>query len=116
MQFRQPIGLEGKEKNAMSKKFGLLLAILMVATAILTACQSQGAVETVEVVQTVEVPKEVVQTVEVTKQVVQTVEVPKEVQKGATLAILHFSVIQGTTWSGAQDRAGKRIAEKYPDV
>jgi len=34
----------------------------------------------------------------------------------ATLAIEHFSIIEGTTWSGAQDRAGKRIAEKYPNV
>jgi simple sugar transport system substrate-binding protein len=34
----------------------------------------------------------------------------------ATLAIEHFSVIQGTTWSGAHDRAAKRIAEKYPNV
>ena len=33
-----------------------------------------------------------------------------------TLAIEHFSPIAGTTWSGAQDRAGKRIAEKYPNV
>jgi len=33
-----------------------------------------------------------------------------------TLAIEHFSIIEGTTWSGAQDRAGKRIAEKYPNV
>ena len=33
-----------------------------------------------------------------------------------TLAIEHFSVIQGTTWSGAHDRAGKRLAEKYPNV
>ena len=33
-----------------------------------------------------------------------------------TLAIQHFSVIAGTTWSGAQDRAGKRVAEKYPNV
>ena len=41
---------------------------------------------------------------------------PEEEQKGATLAIEHFSVIEGTTWSGAHDRAGKRIAEKYPDV
>jgi basic membrane protein A len=32
------------------------------------------------------------------------------------LAIEHFSVIEGTTWSGAHDRAGERIAEKYPDV
>ena len=34
----------------------------------------------------------------------------------ATLAILHFSVIKGTTWSGAHDRAGQRIAQKYPNV
>jgi simple sugar transport system substrate-binding protein len=34
----------------------------------------------------------------------------------ATLAIEHFSIIEGTTWSGAQDRAGQRIAEKYPNV
>jgi len=40
----------------------------------------------------------------------------KEVKEGATLAIEHFSIIEGTTWSGAHDRAGKRIAEKYPNV
>ncbi|MDR7554236.1 MAG: BMP family ABC transporter substrate-binding protein [Armatimonadota bacterium] len=33
-----------------------------------------------------------------------------------TLAILHFSVIKGTTWSGAHHRAGQRIAAKYPNV
>jgi basic membrane lipoprotein Med (substrate-binding protein (PBP1-ABC) superfamily) len=37
-------------------------------------------------------------------------------QEEATLAIEHFSVIEGTTWSGAHDRAGERIAEKYPNV
>lgn len=37
-------------------------------------------------------------------------------EEGATLAIEHFSVIEGTTWSGAHDRAGERIAEKYPNV
>ena len=104
----------------MSKKLGLLLAILLVASALLTACQPQTVIQTVEVpkevVKTVEVTKQVVQTVEVTKQVVQTVEVPQQANQGATLAILHFSVIQGTTWSGAQDRAGKRLAEKYPNV
>jgi basic membrane lipoprotein Med (substrate-binding protein (PBP1-ABC) superfamily) len=41
---------------------------------------------------------------------------PEEVMEGATLAIEHFSPIEGTTWSGAQDRAGKRIAEKFADV
>lgn len=45
-------------------------------------------------------------------------EAPEEVVEveGATLAIEHFSVIEGTTWSGAHDRAGKRIAEAYPGV
>jgi len=45
-------------------------------------------------------------------------EVPEEepMEEGTTLAIEHFSIIEGTTWSGAQDRAGKRIAEKYPEV
>ena len=47
-----------------------------------------------------------------------TVEVEKEVpvKEEATLAIEHFSIIEGTTWSGAHDRAGQRIAEKYPSV
>jgi basic membrane protein A len=43
-------------------------------------------------------------------------EAPEGAQESATLAIEHFSVIEGTTWSGAHDRAGKRIAEKYPNV
>jgi basic membrane lipoprotein Med (substrate-binding protein (PBP1-ABC) superfamily) len=100
----------------MSKKFSFLLALLVLASLLLAACQPQ------QVITTVEVPKEVVKTVEVQKEVVKTVEVEKQVQvtqevkEGATLAILHFSVIEGTTWSGAQDRAGKRIAEKFPNV
>jgi basic membrane lipoprotein Med (substrate-binding protein (PBP1-ABC) superfamily) len=40
----------------------------------------------------------------------------EEVAEGAVLAIEHFSNIEGTTWSGAHDRAGKRIADKYPEV
>jgi basic membrane protein A and related proteins len=36
--------------------------------------------------------------------------------EGATLAIEHFSIIEGTTWSGAQDRAGQRIAAIYDNV
>lgn len=36
--------------------------------------------------------------------------------QAGTLAILHFSVIKGTTWSGAHHRAGQRIAQKYPNV
>ena len=41
---------------------------------------------------------------------------PEGTAEGATLAIEHFSVIEGTTWSGAHDRAGKRIAEKSDNV
>lgn len=36
--------------------------------------------------------------------------------EGLTLAIEHFSIIEGTTWSGAHHRAGQRIAEKYDNV
>lgn len=76
-----------------------LLAVisLMVVLVILTAC----AAPTPEVVE---------------KEVPVTVEVEKEAKEGATLAIEHFSIIEGTTWSGAHDRAGERIAEKYPTV
>jgi basic membrane protein A len=45
-----------------------------------------------------------------------TKEAPPAEEKTATLAIEHFSIIEGTTWSGAHDRAGKRLAEKYPNV
>ena len=116
----------------MSKKFGLLLVALMVAGLLTTACQpevvevekevtrvvEETIVETVEV----EVEKEVtvVETVEVEVEkevtVVETVEVEAEGSGTGTLAIEHFSIIEGTTWSGAHDRAGKRIAEKYPGV
>jgi simple sugar transport system substrate-binding protein len=33
-----------------------------------------------------------------------------------TLAIEHFSVIEGTTWSGAHDRAGERLEAAYDNV
>jgi len=36
--------------------------------------------------------------------------------KPITLAILHFSVIEGTTWSGAHDRAAKRLTQKYQNL
>lgn len=42
-----------------------------------------------------------------------TAQAPPGPERPVTLAILHFSAIKGTTWSGAHDRGGKRIAEKY---
>jgi basic membrane protein A len=47
---------------------------------------------------------------------VQATEEAEQPEQEVTLAIEHFSVIEGTTWSGAHDRAGKRLAEKYPNV
>ncbi len=48
-------------------------------------------------------------------------EEPEEPEEGAmdetvTLAIEHFSVIEGTTWSGAHDRAGERLEAAYENV
>jgi basic membrane protein A len=104
----------------MNKKLSLLLTILITASVILAACQPQQVIQTVEVTKevpaTVEVTKEVVQTVQVTQQVPATVEVTQAALKETTLAIEHFSVIQGTTWSGAQDRAAKRLMAKYPNL
>ncbi|HMK07910.1 MAG TPA: BMP family ABC transporter substrate-binding protein [Anaerolineales bacterium] len=44
------------------------------------------------------------------------VEQPTAEPPKIVLAIEHFSPIAGTTWSGAHDRAGKRLAEKYPNL
>jgi basic membrane lipoprotein Med (substrate-binding protein (PBP1-ABC) superfamily) len=100
----------------MSKKFGLLLAALMVAGLLTAACQPEVVEVEKEVTRVVE--ETIVETVEVEKEVtvVETVEVEAEGTGTGTLAIEHFSIIEGTTWSGAHDRAGKRIAEKYPGV
>jgi basic membrane protein A len=60
--------------------------------------------------QPAEVPEEAEEPAEVVE------EAPEEMEQPAILAIEHFSIIEGTTWSGAHDRAGQRIAEKYPNV
>jgi basic membrane protein A len=57
-----------------------------------------------------------VETPTVAEPVQATQEVAKQPEQEVTLAIEHFSIIEGTTWSGAHDRAGKRLAEKYPNV
>jgi basic membrane lipoprotein Med (substrate-binding protein (PBP1-ABC) superfamily) len=87
--------LSNKEKDTMFKKFSLLLVALMVIS-LLAACQSAAT--------------------EVAPEPAAQEEMEEASKEGATLAIEHFSVIEGTTWSGAHDRAGKRIAEKYPNV
>ena len=87
----------------MFKKFSLLLVALMVV-GLLAACQS-AATEVAPEPATQEEAVEAEQPAE-----------EASAAEEATLAIEHFSIIEGTTWSGAHDRAGKRIAEKYPNV
>jgi len=87
----------------------LLMALLVLGT---TMCSTETATEEPAEAPT-EAPAEVVEE--------EPIDEPMEEDMGeemmaATLAIEHFSVIEGTTWSGAHDRAGKRLAEKYPDV
>ena len=83
----------------------LLLALLMMALAACGSTESEPEPETV--------PDAAVEEPVAEEPVV---EEPAMDRSSATLAIEHFSVIEGTTWSGAQDRAGKRLAEKYPNV
>jgi basic membrane lipoprotein Med (substrate-binding protein (PBP1-ABC) superfamily) len=78
---------------------GALILLALLAAACATATPTEAPAEV-----PAEEPAEVVE------------EVPEESMEGATLAIEHFSVIEGTTWSGAHDRAGQRIAEKTENV
>ncbi len=89
----------------MSRKLNLLLVVLVVI-GLVVACQPQAAA-----------PESAAPS-EQEKQTEQ-MEADQEEQadqKDTVLAIEHFSIIEGTTWSGAHHRAGQRIAEKYPNV
>ncbi|NOX61442.1 MAG: BMP family ABC transporter substrate-binding protein [Chloroflexi bacterium] len=77
----------------------LVLVLLLLVAVGLAACAQQPATEAPAQEQPAEKPAE-----------------EKPMEEEITLAIEHFSIIEGTTWSGAHDRAGKRIAEKYPNV
>jgi basic membrane protein A and related proteins len=85
-------------------KFFVLAAILLIASMTIGSCAPASPTE---------VAQPPVEEVEPTAEAEQPAEMEPET---LTLAIEHFSIIEGTTWSGAHDRAGKRIAEKYPDV
>ncbi len=85
------------------KKSHVLAALLLLASMLLGSCAPAATPTAAPPAAPVEQP---------TAEVMQPTAEPMKI----TLAIEHFSVIAGTTWSGAQDRAGKRIAEKYPDV
>ena len=88
------------------KKSFVLAALLLVASMLLGAC----APSTPTAAPPVEQPTLAVE------QPTAAVEQPTQETMKITLAIEHFSVIAGTTWSGAHDRAAQRIAAKYPNV
>jgi basic membrane lipoprotein Med (substrate-binding protein (PBP1-ABC) superfamily) len=108
----------------MHKNHGLLrgLLILMILAAFAlgtTMCSSDSATEEepVEEAPAEEMAEEEAAAEEMAEEEAPAEEMAEEpMDESVTLAIEHFSVIEGTTWSGAHDRAGKRLAEKYPSV
>jgi len=107
-----------KGEKEMTKKIYLLLAMLLMGMGLLaTACQSTTPAEkptAQPAAQSTEAPAAKPTEAPAAKPTEAPAAQP-EAQK-VTLAIEHFSIIEGTTWSGAHDRAGKRIAAKYPNV
>lgn len=91
--------LYGTKAMTLFKTIAILVALAMVLIACAPAAPTEAPAEVPE-----QAPEEAPE------------EAPDAETMGATLAIEHFSVIEGTTWSGAHDRAGKRLAEKYPNV
>jgi len=94
----------------MNRRIYVVLAALLLASMTLASC-APAATEVVQPTAMVEQPTAVVEQPTAAPAAPTAME-----EKPVTLAIEHFSVIAGTTWSGAQDRAGKRIADKYPNV
>ena len=94
-------------ENRENRRSRLLLFILFLVIVLLTTqCASpEEAAETGDSTETSE-----------TTDTTDTADTAEEGSGDITLAIEHFSVIDGTTWSGAHDRAGERLAEKYDNV
>ena len=91
-----------------------IFAALLVVLLGTTMCTTEEATEEPE--EAAEPVEEEVEEPEEEEMAEEEEEMPEAEEMGATLAIEHFSVIEGTTWSGAHDRAGQRIAEKYDNV
>ena len=95
-------------------KFLVGLAVILMASMVLASCAPASAPATQAPAEpTAEPAQPAAEPAEATEAPTEPTEAPVE---PIVLAIEHFSVIEGTTWSGAQDRAGKRLAEKYPNV
>ena len=96
------------------KKFCAFVGIVLIAGMIFTSCAPATTPAAPSPAQpTAEAVQPTAEAAQPTEEAMQPTEAPAT---PITLAIEHFSVIEGTTWSGAHDRAGKRLAEKYPNV
>jgi len=103
----------------VSKKSSLLVVLLILASLFVAACQPATAPVQQEAAPAASSEQEAPPATESQEQAPAAEGEPAAgpaADQEATLAIEHFSIIEGTTWSGAHDRAGKRIAEKYPNV
>lgn len=83
----------------------LLLLLLLVLALAMTMCTSAGGDETADSGDAAD-----------TTDTADSGDTTEAGDDTITIAIEHFSVIEGTTWSGAHDRAGERLAEKYDNV
>ena len=92
------------------KKYLVLMAMLIIASLTIGSCAPSTPVAPPPPADEVE------PTAEVAEPAPEESAPPAEEPETMTLAIEHFSIIEGTTWSGAHNRAGMRIAEKYPNV
>ncbi|MFL7890434.1 MAG: BMP family ABC transporter substrate-binding protein [Anaerolineales bacterium] len=92
--------------QTQSSKIFSLIGMLVMLALLVAACAPAASTEAPTEV--MEEPTEVMEE--------PTEEAPPETTEDVTLAIEHFSIIEGTTWSGAHDRAGQRLAEKYDNV
>ncbi len=97
-------------KNSIVFRMVMMFVLIAAMILLVTACATPASAPPAEVAE--EAPAEVAE--EAPAEAAEPEN--EEMAKNATLAIEHFSVIEGTTWSGAHDRAGKRIAEKYDNV
>ena len=90
-----------RRQNSVSRLF--LITVLLVVMGLLTTMCAPAP--------SPEAPQEPAGEVEEPEQ-------PEEpaMDESVTLAIEHFSVIEGTTWSGAHDRAGERLEAAYDNV
>ena len=97
------IGKLFPEKNRNLFRIVLIFVLMIAMVLLMTACAAPAEEAPVEKVEEApaEAPEE--EHEEASEEMVE--EEQEEMADSATLAIEHFSVIEGTTWSGAHDRA-----------